>query len=375
MAFLEGRYYKGSMTDKRYEADGLAEYCRRFLSSGVWEFGSNLEVKPYGAMYVSVGYGAAMVDGYLFKVTEDGVNTLTLKLDNAENLPRIDRIVLRKDSVSKNIDINIKKGAAASSPVPPALERSDAVYEISLARILVPAGAAEIVMAYITDERTDTAMCGIVSSKIGLAGPSISALDNISVFNSTDGNKLKDSGISIRNIWHKGNDGAGSGLDADQLDGYHESSFIKTSASCNKNWNWSGQGGQPSWLWGGNDGTNMYVYNPSNFSVNYANSSNYSNSSGSAGYANSSGIANSPSFGQGSCINISGQDCLANKNTGFYMGSGCPNAPSGDWYYFIWLRHNDIWNIIIAFPLNIAGLPRWRRQANGGWGNWYDLVH
>ena len=45
---------------------------------------------------------------------------------------------------------------------------------------------------------------------------------------------------------------------------------ISTSASCNKNWHWSGQGGQPSWLWGGNDGTNMYVYNPSNFSVNYA---------------------------------------------------------------------------------------------------------
>jgi hypothetical protein len=36
--------------------------------------------------------------------------------------------------------------------------------------------------------------------------------------------------------------------------------------------NWSGQGGQPSWLWGGNDGVNMYVYNPSNFSVNYATS-------------------------------------------------------------------------------------------------------
>ena len=42
---------------------------------------------------------------------------------------------------------------------------------------------------------------------------------------------------------------------------------ISTSASCNKNWNWSGQAGQPSWLWGGNDGTNMYVYNPSNFTV------------------------------------------------------------------------------------------------------------
>ena len=52
--------------------------------------------------------------------------------------------------------------------------------------------------------------------------------------------------------------------------------------------NWSGQGGQPSWLWGGNDPSNMYVYNPSNFNVNYSNSSNYSNNSGwasGAGYA------------------------------------------------------------------------------------------
>ena len=35
---------------------------------------------------------------------------------------------------------------------------------------------------------------------------------------------------------------------------------------------WSGQYGQPTWLWGGNDASNMYVWNPSNFSVNYANS-------------------------------------------------------------------------------------------------------
>jgi hypothetical protein len=30
---------------------------------------------------------------------------------------------------------------------------------------------------------------------------------------------------------------------------------------------WSGIGGQPAWLWGGNDQNNMYVYNPSNFNV------------------------------------------------------------------------------------------------------------
>ena len=34
--------------------------------------------------------------------------------------------------------------------------------------------------------------------------------------------------------------------------------------------NWSGQSGQPTWLWGGNDQRSMYVYNPSNFNVNSA---------------------------------------------------------------------------------------------------------
>lgn len=47
-------------------------------------------------------------------------------------------------------------------------------------------------------------------------------------------------------------------------------------------WHWNGQEGQPEWLWGGNEATrgSMYVYNPANFSVNYA------NSAGSAATAN-----------------------------------------------------------------------------------------
>ena len=47
---------------------------------------------------------------------------------------------------------------------------------------------------------------------------------------------------------------------------------------------WSGQEGQPTWLWGGNEGENMYVYNPSNFSVNYA------NSAGSVAWGNITGV-------------------------------------------------------------------------------------
>lgn len=93
------------------------------------------------------------------------------------------------------------------------------------------------------------------------------------------------------------------------------------------NFYWSGQSGQPTWLWGGTDGTNMYVYNPSNFNVNYANSAgsassatyasypssggsfitssnigsqsvNYANSSNSANYASNAGTVNSLPTGQ-----------------------------------------------------------------------------
>lgn len=49
--------------------------------------------------------------------------------------------------------------------------------------------------------------------------------------------------------------------------------------------NWSGQGGQPTWIWGGNSQHSYYVYNPSNFSVNYA------NSAGTSGYATQSPAA------------------------------------------------------------------------------------
>lgn len=77
-------------------------------------------------------------------------------------------------------------------------------------------------------------------------------------------------------VWHSGN------FNPDSKSNNHDHPYIPTSASCNKNWNWSGQGGQPSWVWGGNDPNNMYVYNPSNFSVNYANSSNWANGSANA---------------------------------------------------------------------------------------------
>lgn len=49
-----------------------------------------------------------------------------------------------------------------------------------------------------------------------------------------------------------------------------------TAANANKllgkNWNWNGLGGQPAWMWGTDGNTDLSLYNPSNFSVNYATS-------------------------------------------------------------------------------------------------------
>lgn len=65
--------------------------------------------------------------------------------------------------------------------------------------------------------------------------------------------------------------------------------------------NWSGQAGQPTWLWGGNDFNSYYVYNPSNFRVAYANSAGNAETLG--GMPKSSGQAQ---FGTIPCIGNDG---------------------------------------------------------------------
>lgn len=63
------------------------------------------------------------------------------------------------------------------------------------------------------------------------------------------------------------------------------------------NWNWSGQGGQPTWLWGGWDGREMYVFNPSNFEVSYATSAGNANYANSSGYSSGAGVASNVNNG------------------------------------------------------------------------------
>lgn len=113
--------------------------------------------------------------------------------------------------------------------------------------------------------------------------------------------------------------------------------------------NWYGQNGQPSWLWGGNDGSNMYVYNPSNFSVNYAKSAATSSScSGNASTASKLATARNIALGG-----------LSSGSANF-DGSG--NVTINDWGY----------GVTKYVTRDSASAPYYRVAYCEVKGNWID---
>lgn len=65
----------------------------------------------------------------------------------------------------------------------------------------------------------------------------------------------------------------------------HNTRCLLLSGSLDGYFYYDGQGGQPTWLWGTNDGSSTRVYNPANFSVNYANSAGSAPANGGTAWA------------------------------------------------------------------------------------------
>jgi exonuclease I len=65
--------------------------------------------------------------------------------------------------------VKIKTGSPGSNPLAPVLQRDAGVYELALADVYVPAGAATILESNITDLRGNPSMCGTVSSIVSEA--------------------------------------------------------------------------------------------------------------------------------------------------------------------------------------------------------------
>lgn len=143
-----------STGDRIYTSEAWAQIVTGIIGDGVVSGGNELAVSEQSpaAMGVRVNTGKAFVQGYFFEVYS-AQEPLAIGAADPSN-PRIDRVVVRRDLGNRQTVLAVVVGTPAASPVAPALTQNPTgIWEIPLAQVLVPAAAATIVNANITDER------------------------------------------------------------------------------------------------------------------------------------------------------------------------------------------------------------------------------
>lgn len=161
MADQYGLFWNSVDSDRLYDADSFAEWLRKFFTTGV--FDGELQVTSAGGMDVSVSSGYANIDGKVRFF--DSATKLTLATAGAA-YPRIDTIVVERNDTDRKITIKAITGTYSANPTATAPVRANNIYQIVLAQIYVAAGATSITQAAITDTRSNTDLCGIVTGTV-----------------------------------------------------------------------------------------------------------------------------------------------------------------------------------------------------------------
>lgn len=155
----------GSTTyDRIYYADQFAYYFSKFISNGVYiNPATQLKVTSKGELKLNVAVGDAFINGYWYKNDEN----FELQLAQANgSLPRIDRVVLRWDSLTRYINLAILQGNPAATPSAKNLTRNADTWELGLADVYIERGVLSISDANITDLRPDRTYCGYVAGVV-----------------------------------------------------------------------------------------------------------------------------------------------------------------------------------------------------------------
>ena len=161
---LKYGFFNSENGDRKYNADDISNFFYKLISDGVLATPStNLQVQAGTGLQVSVSPGYGMINAKYINLTAPQAVQLTAA-DIA--LDRIDRIVMKLDRTARQITIYAKTGTPGDTPAIPSITRTDDVWELSLARIYVAAGATSITQAEITDERSDTSVCGYITGMI-----------------------------------------------------------------------------------------------------------------------------------------------------------------------------------------------------------------
>jgi hypothetical protein len=161
---LKYGFFNSKNGDRKYNADDISNFFYKLISDGVLATPStNLQVQAGTGLQVSVSPGYGMINAKYINLTASQAVQLTAA-DIA--LDRIDRIVMKLDRTSRQITIYAKTGTPGATPAVPSVTRTDDVWELSLARIAVAHGATSITQANITDERSNTSVCGYITGMI-----------------------------------------------------------------------------------------------------------------------------------------------------------------------------------------------------------------
>lgn len=155
----------GSTTyDRIYYADQFAYYFSKFISNGVYiDPATQLKVTSKGELKLNVAVGDAFINGYWYRNDEN----FELQLAQANgSLPRIDRVVLRWDSLTRYINLAILQGNPASTPSAKNLTRNADTWELGLADVYIERGVLSISDSNITDLRPDRTYCGYVAGVV-----------------------------------------------------------------------------------------------------------------------------------------------------------------------------------------------------------------
>lgn len=156
--------YFDSVTDdeREYDASQFAHILRAALRNGVTSNeGGGLQVSAQGeSMNTVVSPGGCLVNGYLYVLRDDGGGVKTFEHPASASNDRWDRIVVRLMTETRTIGLLLLTGTPGAAPVPPELTRTSTIYELSLAKIKVRAGAESVEAADVVDERADESLCG-----------------------------------------------------------------------------------------------------------------------------------------------------------------------------------------------------------------------
>lgn len=149
--------------DRQYNADDYCDNLAVIISNGVLRSYSNDLLVSASGLNLTVNPGRAWINGHYYH-NESAYSLPAVTPPTGGS--RIDRVILRLDKTitARSISLQYLQGTAATSPVAPALTRSDTIFDLCLAEITVNANASSVGL---TDTRGDKNLCGWVYSVSG----------------------------------------------------------------------------------------------------------------------------------------------------------------------------------------------------------------